>query len=482
MDTATLDNLLARIPHYADLLAACHAEDVPVWLVGGGVRDLLLGSDPADIDLVTTDPEPLARRLSALIAAHVVPMDPQRGIWRVAYASQRFFDISHLRDADILADLRGRDFTCNAIAVRLPSTLQSAVLNDPLHGQQDLHAGLLRSASPTAFHDDPARILRAFRFLAQFSLEIEPDTWTALQNAADRLLQVAPERLLAEWWKLCAAPAAMPAIMRMDDAGVLLRLFPELQPAQGITQNAYHHLDVWAHMRLTAENMARLLQQPAEMLDNLQPEFAPLLGNPHRRARLLFLALIHDVGKPITRTEEEGRVHFYGHDRAGAELAAGLCRRLRMSHNDSRVITTAIRHHLRPLSLQLLHGQGKLSDRAMLRFVRDAGDCLLEILALALADLTASLGPASDPAVLPHLHALYRHLLAFYHTRYLPALATPYLTGEDIKRHLHLPPGPHIGHLLHRARDLQILGKLHSREEALRWAAGMVGSVSDEGA
>ena len=470
MNLHIIDELPTRIPHYQSLLDACRAERVDAWLVGGCVRDLLLDRDPADIDVTTAEPEALARQLAGLLGAHVVPMDRERGIWRVAYAADRYFDLCRFRAADILDDLRGRDFTFNAIAIRLPAPGEAATFFDPLHGLADLRAMHLRQAAPEAFHDDPARVLRAFRFLAEFPLEIEPATWAALGREAGRLPRVAPERLLAEWWKLCAGPFALPAIARMEAAGVLPLLFPELKPAKGLTQNAYHHLDVWEHMLLAAQNMAGLLARRAELPEDLQPDFAAMLDDPHRRARLLFLALIHDIGKPPTRSEEEGRIHFYGHDRAGAELAEGLCRRLRMSREDTRVITTSIRLHLRPLQLLQAQRRGKVSDKDKLSFLVDAGDSLPEILALGLADKAAGLGPAADPDVLAQLHTLYRDLLAFYHTRYQPAQTAPLLTGADLIAHLHLQPGPHLGHLLHRARELQILGKLTSREEALQWA------------
>lgn len=479
MNQQTIDELLARIPFYHELLSACEAEHAAVWLVGGCVRDLLLARDPSDIDLATLDAEPLARRLGGIINAHVVPMDQTRGIWRVAYASNRFFDICRMRAEDIFGDLRARDFTINAIAIRLPEADRPAEVVDPLHGVDDLRHGVLRQASTTAFHDDPARILRAFRFYAELPVEIEQDTWSALLHENHGLSRIAPERLMAEWWKLCAAPRAMQSFTRMDAAGVLTRLFPELSPAKGLTQNAYHHLDVWEHMRLAAENMAELLANPADLLGDLLPEFAEILADSHRRARLLFIALIHDIGKPSTRSEDDGRVHFYGHDSVGAALAGNLCRRLRMSREDTRVITTVIRHHLRPLLLLQAHRRHGVSDKAKLHLFNDAGDCLLDILLLGLADKASGLGPAADPNVLAQLRGLYHDLLTFYHTRFQPAIESPLLTGRELMHHLHMPPGPDVGRILQHLRDIQILGKLTTREEALQIAENLYESAAE---
>ena len=141
META---DLLKRLPRITELLAARDAMQTPAWLVGGGVRDLLLDRHPADLDIALPDPEPLARRFAELIHGHMVPMDPERGIWRVALKGGMFFDFCRFRDSDIAGDLAGRDFTINAIALRLPEEGTPGGLLDPFHGVDDLNDGLLR--------------------------------------------------------------------------------------------------------------------------------------------------------------------------------------------------------------------------------------------------------------------------------------------------------------------------------------------------
>lgn len=463
--------ILARVPFVDELLAALSAEQATVWLVGGCMRDLLLGRKPADVDLACEHPEPLARRFAGFVNGHVVPMDPERGIWRVAVAADTYLDFCKFRDEDILGDLRGRDFTLNAIALRLPTGDDDlGGLFDPFHGLDDLNNGVLRRVDPRAFRDDPARILRAFRFQSELGLTIEQETWLALQAEADRLPLIAPERLLAEWWKLCAGPFAAPTILRMDEAGVLTMLFPELGAAKGVTQNIFHHLDVWEHTLLTVTNMARFLQQPAEIFQDLHDDFAPLLHDQHRRARLVFLALIHDMGKPATRTIQDEKVHFYRHEIVGEEMAATLCRRLRVSGEDTRAITRIIRYHLRPLFMMHSLKRGDFSRKAMIKFFDDTGDYFLDIMALALADKTASQGPAAEPDVQDRLRDLYRTLFSFYRDHYRPAIEHPVLTGTVLTQQLHLPAGPQIGELLRRARDLQILGHIDSQPTALGWA------------
>lgn len=474
MNETHIDELLARLPLIKELTEARGATQAPAWLVGGCVRDLLLGRAPVDIDITTQHAEPLARRFAGLTGGTLVAMDPERGMWRVAIRGNIHFDFCGFRDHEIIGDLRGRDFTINAIALRLPERGSAGGVLDPFGGMQDLQEGTLRMVSHTAFRDDPCRILRAFRFLADLRLTIEDDTWHALRVEADRLPLVAPERLLTEWWKLCAGPYAAAAVRQMDEAGALGVLFPELEATKGVEQNVYHHLDVWEHLLLTMSLAARALHHPEEMFRDLQPYFAPLLEDEHRRARLVFLALIHDLGKPGTRTEDNGKVHFYRHEQLGADMAAAICRRLRTSREDINAVTTVIRHHLRPLFLLQATAKNGPSRRAMGNFFDDAGDYALENMALALADKSASQGAATDPEIAENMRRMYRDLFAFHRTCYAPATAHPLLTGADLTQRLRLPPGPRVGQILRLARKLQIQGQLTSRDEALAWAAEQV--------
>jgi putative nucleotidyltransferase with HDIG domain len=404
----------------------------------------------------------------------VVLMDAETGVWRVGISSREYADFCRFRDTDIIGDLLGRDFTINAIALRLPDANDPGGLLDPFHGLEDLQNRLLRQVSPQAFSDDPGRILRAFRFIAELHLTVDDETWDAIQRERDQLQMVAPERLLAEWWKLCGGPSAPTALQRMDEAGVLTRLFPELAPGKGAGQNAYHRLDVWQHELQAATLMSDLLHDPGDVLQDLLPSFASILEDPHRRARLVFLALIHDVGKPATRSVKEERVHFYGHEQVGAELAARIAFRLRMSKEDTRAITTVIRHHLRPLFLQQSMRRGDLSRRSMTKFFDETGPYALDVLLLSMADRAAGRGPAADPDAQEHLQELCRTLLAFYEDVYRQAQEHPLLTGDDLVEEFGMPPGPDIGVLLKQARTQQLQGELSTHDEALRWAAHQI--------
>jgi poly(A) polymerase len=463
-----IDEVLAQVPHLAELTAARDTVHMPAWVVGGTVRDLLLGRAPDDVDVATQHPEPLARRFAELTDGRVVPMDLENGIWRVAMPDSKYIDVCRFRACDILGDLRGRDFTFNAMALRLPEDGKPGGLLDPFRGLDDLNAGLLRMVDARAFIDDPARILRAFRFMSDLRLALDDDTRAAMLAVAPRLREVAVERLLQEWWKLCGGAHAALALREMSDAGVLGILFPELLDTKGLQQNAYHHLDVWEHLLLVVAGTTRLLRHPEAMLLDLAPEFAPLLNDAHRGARLVCAALLHDIGKPATRSVKHGRVHFYGHELAGVDIATAIATRLRMSRQDTQALTEIVRHHMRPLFLaQQINGTGP-GRKAIVKFFEETGDAWLEVLALSVADKAAARGPESDPDIHEKQLALYRQLFVFHRDVYTPALAHPLLTGADLLPLL--PPGPRIGTLLKQARYLQLVGDLTTREKALNWA------------
>lgn len=464
-----IDAILARVPMIDELVAARNDTGTPAWIVGGAVRDLLLDRLPADVDIATQHPEPLARRFAEIKGGHVVAMDPEFGVWRVALPGGAFVDFCRFRQCGILGDLRGRDFTFNAMALRLPEGGNPGGLLDPFHGVDDLNAGRLRMVDRKAFIDDPARILRAFRFLADLRLHIEDDTLQALQAETHRLSGVAVERLLAEWWKLCGGPHAARAVREMSDAGILKVFLPELQATKGVTQNAYHHLDVWEHLLLAMAGMTQLLREPDAALGEMTGEFAPLLADDHRRARLVCITLFHDIGKPATRSVKSGRVHFYTHELAGAEIAGKIAHRLRMSRADTHALTTVIGQHMRPLFLLQTDGKGP-SRKSLVHLLEAVGELLPEVLLLALADKGAAHGLLADPEMREKQLALFRAIFAFRREVYLPALAQPVLTGDDLVRGLAHPPGPRVGALLREARHLQLMGQLTSREKALRWA------------
>jgi putative nucleotidyltransferase with HDIG domain len=419
------------------------------------------------VDVTTAEPLAFAEGLAEALGWSLVPLDTVRGIYRVGW-SDEYLDVAGLRGATIEEDLRGRDFTINAMAIRLPEGDGQAEFLDPTGGVDDLAAGVLRMASPTAFRDDPVRVMRGFRLRATRGHTIEPATLTALQAAVPRLTRPAPERIQAEWRHVCASSRAYTVVRDMDAAGALDVLFPELQACKGVTQNAYHAYDVFEHQMHALEAMVALLNDPAGVLGEVADRLLPDPDDEFVRGRLCFAALVHDIGKPAARTRDAKGVHFHGHELKGAEMARTICERMRVLLLIRVPMVEAIRNHMRPT--QLLRAGA--SPRAMLKFVEATRGMMEDVLLLALADKSAGPGPAADPEIVPKLVALSATLLDFRAEQYVPAILHPLLTGDDLLA-AGIPQGPRVGELLAEVRRLQVLGELRTREQAERWMGRM---------
>ena len=275
-----------------------------------------------------------------------------------------------LRGPTIDDDLRGRDFTVNAMARALgpgsgvasatvgasspaadagPSAASAATgtLIDPCGGLADLRARRLVACTPAAFDDDPVRVVRLARLRHELDLTVAPDVERAARAAAGRLAAASPERVGHELSTLLALPSVADTLRCLADLGALEVVLPEVAACRGVTQNHYHHLDVFDHTLealsflpqvVTALGGARYLAAPAECGLADAPALAPLA----------WAVLLHDVGKPLARqVDGEGRVMFLAHDRLGEQISRDVCRRLRMSRRFEQFLAELVRQHLR---------------------------------------------------------------------------------------------------------------------------------------
>lgn len=464
-------NYLTRIINRFTLLQRA-AEDTAArsWLIGGSVRDLLCKRTPLDIDLATDKPELLANHFAALSGGHLVLLDAEHGCWRVACKDGIYFDISALRADTIIADLHLRDFSINAIAIPITPADNKYLLIDPTGGESDLRQRLLRLAYPAAITDDPARILRGYRLSAEFNLTIEKATSIILQQSAPLISSVAPERLLQEWWRICAGTTAFATINKMADDNILFALFPELTTTKTCSANNIDKsTTIWSQIMLTMEKITGLIPPTLESSpDNIYSLF---VSDSHRRARLLFIALLHDIGKSVCPAVEKNAIVYYpGHEVTGAKIAGEIARRLRTSRYDGDIISKVIKLHHKPWQLARLFEQNKLTMEIIITFFDAAGAQLAEILLLAQADLFAQSNNNLHSSTPVDLTLLYSELLNIYHRQYLPAIKQPLINGQLLIQAFGLPPGKSIGRLLKQIRLQQITGEITTIAEALEWA------------
>ena len=475
-----------RLPElYRQLQPILQQQDLPIYLVGGAVRDALLGRPIHDLDFVVPNKAiALAFRIGDELKAAAYPLDKERDTGRVVLPNQQLvIDVARFRGADLPTDLQDRDFTINAIA--LPAgAFSTTSLVDPCQGQADLAAGLIRQTHPKAIADDPVRALRAIRLMMSLGFQLTDDTQQAVTMAAPLLVQVSPERVRDEFLKLLAMSRPGTALGLLAEMQLLSALLPEIAALGHIAQSPPHHEAVLPHTITVLNWLAQLERvvlagEPAEnealatvqaALANyrpgLQAHFERTVdGDLSGRVLLRLGALFHDVGKAQTQTIEPltGRIRFLGHDQVGADLASGRLATLRLSNEAIRYVEHIVAGHMRPL---LLVEGGQLSRRAVYRYFRAIQSAGLDIGLLSLADHLATYGgPAGKWLELVKVVAtLFEHYFEAHEETVAPVLL---LNGHDLIQLFQLRPGPKVGRLLRELAEAQAAGEVGNREQAI---------------
>jgi tRNA nucleotidyltransferase/poly(A) polymerase len=441
------------------------------WIVGGAVRDRLLGRGTTDLDIsLPVDPEDAARALARATGGAAFRLSGEFGAWRVVGPGHAWHvDLVVLREGNIDADLAARDFTINAMA----EPLGGGDLLDPHGGRADLDARRLRMVAPGALDDDPLRALRAVRIAIAVDLTIEPDTAAAIGRAAPGLERVAPERVFGELKQVVASPSVRTGLQLMDAHGITAQVLPELLALRGVEQNEYHHLDVHDHTLEVLDQVAAIERDPlaagfgehAEAVGALLR--APLADELTHGTAMRFAALLHDAAKPWTQTRRgDGRLGFPGHDREGAEIARTVLRRLRASEKLVGHVAALCLHHLR---LGFLVHQQPLDRREIWRYLEATDPWTPEITIFTVADRLATRGRNAEPAIAAHVE-LARELLGPAFERRAQGRRPPLVRGDELARELGIPRGPRLGELLRRLEEDRYAGAIATREDALRRA------------
>jgi tRNA nucleotidyltransferase/poly(A) polymerase len=495
-----------NMPALLDSVRAALPGDVPIYLVGGTLRDMLLGRATHDLDFTLNgDAINTARRLANALPsagngtiqkADFYPLDTERDTGRVIVSAvdgtRTVLDFASFRGPDLDADLSGRDFTLNAIAM----DIRTLEIYDPLGGAQDLREKSLRQCSPSALRDDPLRILRALRLAADCGFHIQSETRQAMKQAAELLPSVSTERVRDELLRILGGPQPATALRALDMLGALAPVMPELPTLKGFVQPAPHVNDVWTHTLSTLAHLEAILAalapdynpDTASDLHNglmvmrigryraqLADHFAAALNiNRSLRSLLFFAALYHDVAKPLKQSEDEnGRVRFWGHDEEGAQVAAARGRLLELSNDEVERIRCIIRHHMRVLNLlNRQRDEGKSPSRhAIYRFFRDTGAAGVDVCLLALADLRATYEQTLSQEMWAAALDIVRLFMENWWEKRPETIAPPPLVnGNDLMQELNLETGPLIGKLLEAVREAQAVGEVSTREQAIMMA------------
>ncbi len=417
------------------------------WIVGGSVRDVMLGREVHDWDLATSaTPQQIMKAFP-----RVVPTGIDHGTVTVLWQGASY-EVTTLRGEgeyidgrrpdrvffvdSIEADLARRDFTINAIAY---CPLEQRLI-DPFGGEDDLHKQCIRAVGDAGqrFAEDGLRVLRAARFAATLNMQLDPATYKAIGTTLDTFAKVSCERVRDEWLKTMKATKPSRAFEIMRSTGMLAIICPELLRSVGCTQNHYHGYDVWHHTM--------------HCLDAYE-------SSPEDRLAALF----HDIAKPHTRawSAKTQDYTFYDHEKVGASMADQWLRQYRFANAQRERITSLVRHHLIAYS-------SEWSDAAVRRFIQRVGEgCLDAQLALAHADHSAK-GPdeAADPQA-DHLRELRERIHQLKQAPCALRVSDLAISGRDLIDELKTKPGRHIGELLRTLLDEVIEEPAHNTRECL---------------
>jgi len=461
-----IDRLLDTVPDLRELAARLASAGHEVALVGGSVRDAAQGREAADFDLTTSArPVQVKEALAGWTDA----------FWEIgidfgtvgARRGGRHFEITTYRSdsydratrrpevtfgESLLEDLRRRDFTINAMAVTLPER----TFVDPFDGFADLTEGMLRTpaAPEESFADDPLRMMRAARFVAQLGLSVAPEVRLAMTGMSDRISMVSAERVRDELSKLLLTQVPRGGLELLVDTGVAAHVLPEL-PALRLEVDEHHrHKDVYEHSLI-------VLDQAIDLEASHAPQIEPDLV-------LRLAALLHDIGKPRTRRfEQGGRVSFHHHEVVGAKLARRRLTDLRYPKVVVEEVSRLVELHLRFHG----YGTGEWTDSAVRRYVRDAGDLVTQLHKLTRADCTTR-NPRKAAALRRTYDDLEQRIAVLAEAEELASIR-PDLDGDEIMAVLGIGPGRDVGvayrWLLERRLDDGPLGRERAELELRQW-------------
>ena len=458
-------SLVTKAPLASSLAEAFKSKGFQLALVGGPVRDALLGRLGNDLDF-TTDAHPHETKKilkawadnvwdTGIVFGTVAAKRGETTVEVTTYRTEKYEEDSRKPDVEfgltIEGDLSRRDFTVNAMALEL--TTKEPKFIDPFGGIDDLAKKILRTpaSAQQSFTDDPLRMMRAARFASQLNFEIHPDVLHAMQTMTSRISIISAERIRDEFVKLLMSDNPRIGITILVDTGLATLVLPEIPKLRLEIDEHHHHKDVYEHS-------ITVLEQAISHEDRL--------GGPNLVIRLA--ALLHDIGKPKTRNLiDGGGVSFHHHEVVGARLSKTRLKALRFDNETIDAVETLIALHLRFHG----YGDGEWTDSAVRRYVRDAGELLVHLHVLTRADCTTR--NAKKAERLARTYDGLEARIAKLETEEELSKIRPDLDGAQVMQLLDLRPSADVGKALDFLMELRMehgpLGEERATEELIQW-------------
>ncbi len=409
-----------------NILAKFKKNNFQIYIVGGAVRDLLMGNDVSDWDFTTdAKPEEILKLFPEGFYDNkfgTVGIPAKQGVYEITTMRKEGIYKDHRRPIEVgwtnkvEEDLARRDFTINAIALDPNSSLV-----DPFHGQEDIKNKLVKTVGnpDIRFQEDALRLMRAVRFTSQLEFEIEEKTFKAIQNNAKLISEIAPERIIDELFKILASSNPYKGILRLRETGILQLILPELEKCFGIKQEGPKHdrvYDIGEHSLLTLKST---------------PSFDPLVR---------LAALLHDVGKPDTvDVQQDSNVTFYNHDVVGGNIVLKIAKRFNLSKKQTDKLYKLVRWHLFTVD-------ENQTDSAIRRFIKNVGlENIEDIMTVRIGD---RLGGGTQRAVSWRMEKFRERINQVLQKPF--SISDLKVNGNDVMETLNIEPGPKIGQILQK--------------------------------
>lgn len=471
---------------FKTILKLAKKKKVKLYLVGGYLRDALLGREKENPDMdfsLLKGAINFSKYVAKEIKGGFVVLDKIHGCARIVKKiKDKFYtlDFTDFRGKTIEDDLRHRDFTINAIGLELEEAFASRNLDnlliDPYGGRQDLKSELIRLVNKKAFDEDPLRLLRAFSLASIFNFKIEKETLKLIKLKAKDLSRISYERIRDELFKIFQRSNSFEYLIQLDKLKLLKIIIPEIELMRNVKQGPYHHLDVWQHSLETVKQLEVLIAglKNNQEVQNYLDKF--ISTNRQHRGLIKLGALLHDIGKPSALRHENGKTKFHGHERIGLDITKNIAKRLKLSNDELDSLEKMVFWHLRP---GYLADNQEITPRAVFRYFRDTQKEGVSVLLISIADQRATKGPLTSKTSRLHHERVVLDLIKEYFKRKKEKKLPHLITGDDLLRKFKLTPSPLIGKILKEIEELQAIGKIKTKKEALQIATRFINKSRD---
>jgi putative nucleotidyltransferase with HDIG domain len=454
MDLNRLREEISKDPFLSRLSRLAKEKKNPLFLVGGYLRDLLLGTPGKDYDFVLPkDASLLIETIEGALHLRFFKVGKEEmntTTYRIIKEGMSV-DLTFLQGETIEEDLRRRDFTVNTVAFSLQDETFHWVEGAP----EDFEKKLIRTVSKHSIDQDPLRMLRAIRYVCTLDgFVMDKELKEEISLKKEKIASLPGERIKAELDQIFLSPQPALGMKSLYESDLLLTLFPELKGLETLGQNEHHHLDVLSHTLLVVETISWASEWVARNHQEISL-------NQEDRLSLYHAALFHDIGKQETYSKDEkGRIHFYTHESFSVQAAERIMERLRFSNSTKNKILHLVKNHMRIVNLSW-----ETKETALKRLVHQIGDETPLLVLLTLADKEASRGILS----IQNDEVVENHCLRVLELFKEKDIVHPpsFITGHDVMA-LGYSSGPKVGQILNFIRYKQVEGEIKNREEALR--------------